>query len=220
MKSLTLIFVVLCLICLSTGVLGAVETINYPAPNDIIPETARIRLDVSSDAADEGCVFSYDNVKNVSVSCNGVSLVNLPNADGTYLLRVTNGSGSCVSQYVTVSKPSGAVVLFIYILSYFVIFGIGLALFWVLIRLVLLKCGLIYVAISLCLYFALIFDYQLALDYVNIPFLMSWLNLFQDIGLWTAVFIPLVLWLVCGLARTFKKGKKGNLGTEMVSWSG
>lgn len=221
MRILTLIVALLCLICLSTGVLGAVNSINYPAPNDIIPETARIKLDVSSSAADTGCVFSYDNVKNVSVSCNGVSLVNLPNADGTYQIKVTNGSGdSCVTQYVTVSKPSGSVVLFIYLFSFFLIFGIGLSFFWTFIRLVLVKVGLMDVTIGLVLYFAILFDYQLALDYIGIPFLISWLDLTITIGMWTAALIPIVLWLICGLVRTFKKGTKGNLGEEMVSWSG
>lgn len=217
MKWLSLFLV---LVLLAVPVDAAILSINYPSANDTIPETARIKLDVTSNALDSGCQFEYDNVRNQSINCHGVSLVNLPNVDGTYIIRVYNGSGDYLEQPVNVSKPTGNLAIFIYALSLFVLFGLSFSFLLYVLKLTVIRVALADLMLSLALYFLLLFDYYLVLDNVGIPFLLTWLDIAIKVGVFTAVFIPLILWVVCAFARTWKKGKKGKLGEELVSWYG
>jgi len=64
---------------------AGVDSINYPYNNDVLSYSARINLNVSSSAS-TGCYFTYDSgtgsvAYNQSISCDGISLVNLPNSN-------------------------------------------------------------------------------------------------------------------------------------------
>lgn len=206
------------LLLMPSLVSAGIESINYPAPNDVIPETKNIRLNLTSSLLTENCTFSYDGIRNQTVACNGISRVDLPNADGAYQIKVTDGSGNSIGQYVFIEKPTGVLVLVIYGLSYFLIFGIVVSFLRLLLRLLLFKIGLSDMLISLGLYFLLLFDYQLVLEYINIPFLVDWLDLLIDWGGWISIIFALLFWIICVFVRAGKKKTKGNIGEEFIAW--
>jgi len=191
-----------------------VLSINYPAPNDIISESARIRLNVTSNGTSADCLFSYDNVSNQSVGCNGVSLVDMPNADETYRVRVTDDSGSYVDQQVTIMKPSAITVNFIYGLTIFLLCSVVFWIFYLIKKLAMIMIKWFDVAISTCVYIVFLIVYQLNWEYINVPFILDYMNLFFTGSLYVLLVFPLVGFFVCGSIRSMKKKKKKLLTIE------
>jgi len=167
----------------STLVSASMTSINYPVANDIISETARVKLDVSSSGS-SGCYFNYNNIKNVSIGCNGVSLVDLPNGNGDYNITVGDNAGSSITQVVTVRRMTGSVVVFIYLISLIILMGIVFDVFYLLGKAVQLNVSLYDIGVSYALAFGLMIDYQLAVEYIRIPFLVDWLNICLTSSLW------------------------------------
>lgn len=184
-----------------------VLSINYPAPNDIISESARVRLNVTSNGTSANCVFSYDNVSNQSVGCNGVSLVDMPNADETYRIRVTDSAGSFVDQQVTIQKPSPVTSNFVYVLTILVLCGVVFWVFYLIRKLAEVNLRWFDVAISICFYIIFLIVFQLNWEYVNVPFILDYLDLFFDASIYVLVVFPLIAFFVCGSIRSMKKKK-------------
>jgi hypothetical protein len=179
-----LIFSILLISIFSSALVSAaITSINYPVANDIISETARVKLDVSSSGS-SNCYFNYNNVKNVSVSCNGVSLVDLPNGNGDYNITVGDNSSSSITQVVSVRRMTGSVVVFIYLLSILTLMGIVFDIFYLFGKAVDMSVTLYDLGISYSLAFGLMIDYQLAVEYIRIPFLIDWLNICVTTSLW------------------------------------
>ena len=184
-----------------------VLSINYPAPNDIISESARIRLNVTSNGTSSDCLFSYDNVSNQSVGCNGVSLVDMPNADETYRVRVTDDGGSYVDQQVTIMKPSATTVNFVYGLTIFLLCGVVFWIFYLIKRFAMTMIKWFDVAISTCIYIVFLIVYQLIWEYINVPFILDYMDLFFTGSIYVLLVFPLIGFFVCGSIRSMKKKK-------------
>lgn len=197
------------LLLLGVGTLSFVSAsvlyINYPAPNDIISESARIRLNVSSSVNSSDCFFSYDGVRNQSVGCDGVSLVNLPNADETYRIRVTDSDGSYVDQQLTILKPAAGVVNFVYAITIIILCGLIYMIVYLIGRLVSFETDVRDTTISLCLLLAFVIIYQLNLEYISVPFILDYMDVFMSVGLWIMSVFVIVNYLVCMTYRAFKK---------------
>lgn len=197
---------VLACVLLGAGlVLGTVEQIVYPAPNDIISESSRVRLNVLSSDNSSDCVFSYDDTYNQSVSCNGTSLVNLPSVSETYRIRVTDSDSSFVDQQLTIAKPIGGVAVFVYALTLLVL--IAWLYFFVLtiVKSALLEVGVYHLLAVIIVFFLFLFVYQLNLDYVNSPFILGWLDLFLNIFNYVILVFSFLSFVVCSIVRSFKK---------------
>jgi hypothetical protein len=193
-------------------VLGDILSINYPAPNDIISTGSRIRLNVTSDGFSTNCYFNYDNVSNQSVACDGVSLVNMPNADETYRIKVGDGAGNYISQQVTIQKPDGIMVMFVTLLTVVVLCVMIFMTVSQVVKLATFNMKMLDLVICLCLYLVFLFVYQLNVEYMSVPFIMDYLDLFLNWALYIfAVFAPMN-YLICIIVRMFKKKK--NLSPE------
>lgn len=184
-----------------------VLSINYPAANDIISESSRIRLNVTSNGTSDGCYFTYDGTKNQSVSCNGISLVNMPNADETYRIRVTDNAGSYVDQQLTIKKPAPSTTNFLFLITVLLLCGSLFLLFYLLKKLVTLDMRWFDLAVSFVFFFAFLIVYQLDLEYLNIPFIFDYLDVFFQGSIYALVVFPVIAYFVCGTARSFKKKK-------------
>ena len=188
---------------------ATVLEISYPAPNDIISNSARVRLQVVSTGNSSNCYFNYDEVYNQTVECNGTTLVNLPNADETYRIRVGDVEGSYVDQQLTVQKPSPNVTNFVMALTIIILCSLLAMIIYSIARFVKLETNIKDLIISLCLSLGFILVYQLNLEYINTPFVFDYLDLFMSNGLWILVVFMLVNYFVCATSRSFKK--KGKL---------
>ena len=188
---------------------ASVLEISYPAPNDIISNSARVRLQVVSTFNSSNCYFNYDEVINQSIACNGTTLVNLPNADETYRIRVGDVEGSYVDQQLTVQKPSPNVTNFVMALTIIILCSLLAMIIYSIARFVKLETNIKDLIISLCLSLGFILVYQLNLEYINTPFVFDYLDLFMSNGLWILVVFMLVNYFVCATSRSFKK--KGKL---------
>jgi hypothetical protein len=215
MKRFVLFLLVVCFVLLGAGFLiespsvsADVVSINYPAPNDIISQSARVSLNVTSNDSTSNCVFSYDNVSDVPVSCSGVSLVDFPNSDGTYRIRVTDvDSGSFVDQQVTITKPGGGVVFFVYTLTVFVLSSIIFLIVFLISKLATFETNLYHVAGCVVLYLVFLITYQLNLEYVSVSFILSYINMFFSSMSWVLIVFPFINYVICLLVRTFNKKK-------------
>lgn len=192
---------------------AAITSINYPYNNDIIPNTARIQLNISSSGS-TGCVFYYDTPTgtvafNQSIACNGVSLVNLPNAEGAYNLTVEDSAASTQTITVTVDKPAGILITAIYILTFFLFLSMLFLIILNIARLATFSMTIFDVAISLSVYFGMLILYQLSIEYINVPFFIGWLDLIQlgNIG-WLFVAFPIIAFFV---SFTYKGTQKKKL---------
>lgn len=204
--SLLSLLIVLCIL-LSYSAMAVVQSINYPAPNDIISETARIRLSVTSTDTSSTCYFNYDNVKNVSVACNGTTLVNLPNADNTYRIIVGDEDGSSINQQVTVVKAQGVLVTAIYILDIIIILACFFILIYTIDKFSQLDVTMIDLGMSWTALFGLFLSYQLSLEYLNMPFMLDWLNLILNTCTYSLGIISLIGFIVSAIHRaTTSKG--------------
>ena len=188
---------------------ATVLEISYPAPNDIISNSARVRLQVVSTFNSSNCYFNYDEVYNQTVECNGTTLVNLPNADETYRIRVGDVEGSYVDQQLTVQKPSPNVTNFVMALTIIILCSLLAMIIYSIARFVKLETNIKDLIVSLCLALGFILVYQLNLEYINTPFVFDYLDLFMSNGLWILVVFMLVNYFVCATSRSFKK--KGKL---------
>ena len=188
---------------------ATVLEISYPAPNDIISNSARVRLQVVSTGNSSNCYFNYDEVYNQTVECNGTTLVNLPNADETYRIRVGDDAGSYVDQQLTVQKPSPNVTNFVMALTIIILCSLLAMIIYSIARFVKLETNIKDLIVSLCLALGFILVYQLNLEYINTPFVFDYLDLFMSNGLWILVVFMLVNYFVCATSRSFKK--KGKL---------
>ena len=204
---------VLTIFILSIMIIGTasagVDSINYPRNNDIISETARINLNVSSTAV-SNCVFYYTTSNgavpyNQSVLCNGISLVNLPNADGNYNISVQADGGSSVTNVITVDKPNGILITLIYVLTFFVLFS-GLFFFVInLAKLATVSTTIFDVALSWSIYFGVLISYQMVIEYSNVPFIIGWLDLMRVIGGWVLFVLPLIAFFITFFFKGMKK---------------
>jgi hypothetical protein len=207
----TLVFALLAALLLAGSVSSEVLSINNPAPNEVISETARIRLSVSSTETSSGCYFNYNNVRNVSVDCNGTTLVNLPNADGVYQLNVGDSEGTGVTQYVIVKKPTGAIVVLVYTLGLGLMLALLFLLFRMIIRTALLEYNVYDLFTAWGVLFAYMITYQLMLEYVNASFIIGWADLFMNYGgFWILTTLSTTSYAICAIARATRKKRPGD----------
>ena len=201
-------FGLVCIILLgSSAVLGQVLSINYPQPNQVISQTSRLPLNVSSDLGSSSCIFLVDGYSNTSVVCDGITTVNLPNADGEYLLTVIDQAGDSVTQHVYVSKPMGAMAIIIYLATFALMIWMIFLTFWILLKFAQSKVNIFHVMVCWGSYAIFLFFYQLALEYANVAFLISWFELtIQPLG-WIMVVASLSFYLVNSMVNTLKTGK-------------
>lgn len=179
---------------------SAITSIDYPYNNDTLSYTSRINLQVNS-AGSSNCYFNYDNVHNVSIACSG-GLVDLPNADGTYMIYVGDDAGSQKNIQVHIVKPSGILIAFLYALV--IIFVLGMLFIFVinLAKLATFSTTVYSVAISWSFFFGMLLTYQLILEYSAVPNIINLLDQIRSISMWIAVVFPLIALVV----TMFKKG--------------
>lgn len=205
-KIIISVFLAICFISFASA---AITSINYPHDNDVITHTSRINLNVSSSGS-TGCYFTYTSptgavAYNQSIICNGVSLVNLPNAEGTYNLTAHDSAASTQTITVTVAKPSGILVTLIYFLTFFVLISMLFLTIINLAKLATFATTIFDIAISLSVYFGLLIAYQLVLEYSAVPFILNWLDLIQSIGGWVMVMLPLISFFVTFVVKGVQK---------------
>jgi hypothetical protein len=198
---------ILFLLVLSSLVSADILSINYPAPNDIISESSRVRLDVTSNGTSSNCYFNYDDIKNVSIDCNGISLVNFPAKSETYRIRVGDDAGSYITQQVTINKENGVLPTVIIIFAIVIMMLMFFMFFHILGRLLVFEVGLYDAAITYVIIFGYFLVYQLMIDVVNLPFLISWLDIFKNISLWFMSIFTLIAYVVCFIYRVTTKKK-------------
>lgn len=210
MKKL-LFFLIILSFMIIPSISSIVDNINYPYNNDIISYSARIQLNVSSSAS-TGCYFTYSTslgpaLYNQSVECNGISLVDLPNANGEYNLTVTDDVSDSQTITIKVEKPAGILVTMIYFFSFLIllfmlfIFIINLA------KLATINFTIFDVAKSLTIYFGLLISYQLVIEYVGVPFIIDWLDLIRSISGWIMVVLPIISFFITFFVKGTKKKK-------------
>ena len=195
------------LLLLSSLVSADIVSINYPSPNDIISESSRVRLDVTSNGTSANCYFNYDDIKNVSVACNGVSLVNFPSKSETYRIRVGDDAGSYITQQVTINKSDGVLPTVVIVFAIVIMMLMFFMFFHILGKLIVMEVGLYDLAITYVIIFGYFLVYQLMLDVVNLPFLLTWLDLFSKISLWFLSIFTLISFVVCFIYRATSKKK-------------
>lgn len=210
MKKLYLFIFALLLINLGT-VAATVDSINYPHNNDIISYTAKIKLNVSSSGS-TGCIFNYVSSLgavpyNQTVLCDGVSLVDLPNADGNYNLTVLDDVGDSQTITIKVIKPNGILVAAIYTLTFFLLLSILFVFILNLAKLATTSTTIYDVAISMTVYFGLLISYQLIIEYSAVPFIIDWLDLIRSIAGWVLVMLPLISFVVTFFVKGTQKKK-------------
>lgn len=184
----------------AVNVSGAIESINYPHNNDIITYTNNIPLDVSSSGS-TGCYMTYttstgDVALNQSITCNGISSIDLPNSNGVYNLTAWDDSANSQTITITVSKPSGILITLIYALSFVILLGMLFMFIIILGRFVMLDVTIYNVALSWTFYFGLLVAYQLNEEYAAVPFVLNWLDLIMSIGGWLLFAFPLIAFVI------------------------
>lgn len=189
---------------------ASIDSINFPYGNDVLTYSNNIPLDVSSSGS-TGCVFFYDSPTgyvpyNQSIDCNGITYVNLPNADGVYNISVMDDATDSIQQTLTISRPSGILVTFIYALSIFLL-GAMLFIFVLILAKTAVGDVTIYnLGLSWAFYFTLFATYQLILEYANIPFIVGRIDLLLTISSWLVVVFPVIAFLISVIIKsTIKK---------------
>lgn len=207
MRKITLLFTILIVSVLACTLASAsITSINYPVANDVISETARVKLDVSSSGS-SNCYFNYNNVKNVSVACNGITLVNLPNGNGDWNITVGDNASSSITQIVSVRRSTSSVIVFIYLIAILILMGIMFDVFYLLSKAVQLAVSLYDIGIAYSLSFGLMITYQLAVEYVRIPFLIDWLDICVKSTLWILMVGGTSLFAFSFIAEMIRKEK-------------
>lgn len=203
----SLFSLILLLIILTSFASATITRINYPSDKEVISHTARIQLNISSSLSEE-CYFTYNNIaKNQSINCNGISLVNLPNADGRYNITVADNASSSITQEIIVIRPYGSLVTATYI---FTIFLILLSFYWLaytITKFAELSFSLKDFILSFGMLFAFLLDYQLVLEYVNVPFIINWLDLTLSACWWVLLPFSGIAFIVCAIVRAINKKK-------------
>lgn len=204
--------VALCLFIFSiVPVSASWDSINYPYANDVLTYSARIPLNVSSTGS-TGCYMNYITSNgqvnnNQPILCNGITLVDLPSAEGTYNITVWDDAADSETIIVTVDKPSGILVTAIYVLTFGILLSMLFIFILVLSRTATARMTIYDVAKSWTAYFGLLVSYQLALEYANVPFVISWLDLIQSIGGWVMIALPLIGFFVTFFVKGTEKKK-------------
>lgn len=188
---------------------AAVSKINYPRDNDILIYSQGVNLNVSSSGS-TNCVFFYATTTgivpyNQSVLCNGLTLVNLPSADGIYNITVQDDAGSSQTNTITISKPSGILVTFIYAVSFLIVLSMLFIFILNLAKFIIADTTIYNVAVSWTVYFGLLISYQLSQEYLNIPLVMSWIDLFMSVGGWLLVVFPVIAFVVSFIKKGVDK---------------
>lgn len=200
-RSLAL-FLLLILLALP-GINAQVDLIEYPANNEIIYQTSRIKLNVSTTLGSD-CYFNYNNVRNQTISCDGVSLVDLPPGNGVYNITVGDNESSLV-QSVIVRKPSGSMVIFTYVFTFLIVAVLLFYFIVLLAKLASFSVGIYDLAANFALYFGLLFCNQLALEYVPVPLFLDWVNFFVGNLGWTSVVFPSIAYFISFFIQLFSK---------------
>lgn len=197
---------------------AGITSINFPYDNDVLSYSLRIPLNVTSSGS-TGCVFYYDaglgNSYNQSILCNGDSLVDLPLSSGQYNLSVSDDSGSTQTINIEISRPEGIIVALVYFLSILILLGLLFIFILNLAKFAMMDFTVYNVAVSWTFYFALMIAYLFSLEYSGVPFVISWLELIQNIGLWFFIVFPLIALFVTIFYKSTKK--KNTLTTEELT---
>lgn len=185
---------------------AGIDSIDYPYNNDTLSYTSRIPLEVSSSGS-TGCYFNYDHIHNVTVECEGVSLVDLPNSDGSYMLYVGDDAGSQTSIQINIVKPSGILITFLYALCVVILIGMLFVFVINIAKLATFSMTIYNLVISWSFFFALLITYQLILEYSAVPFIIDWLDLIMSISMWVVVVFPLIALLITMIKKGTDKKK-------------
>lgn len=170
---------------------SAAFTWDHPANNEILTSPS-IYLNVSGNAQD--CLFNYNNVKNQSISCNGLTMIRLPAVDGVYNLTVfeTFPGSSSQTRQITLHIPSGLTVttytiLFIglsFILVFLFLYAFG--------RLISLDFDLLDLCLNIGIYIALLMFQAMNLQYLGSEFINDWVLWIINYAIYTNVFLPII----------------------------
>lgn len=204
----TLFLLLICMILLgSNNVLGQILSINYPQPNAVVSQTSRVNLNVSSDGSSTTCILLIDGYSNTSVLCNGLTTVNLPNADGDYILTVVDEDDTSVTQHVYIVKPVGAMAIIIHLSSFVIMLLMIFLIFLLLLKFVQLRLNLYHVLVCWASFALFLFFYQLTLEYLNMGLLINWFNLLLKPLGWVMVVASALLYFAVSMINTLKTGK-------------
>jgi len=204
-----LIFFLMLLILNLSVVNAAITSIDYPVDNGYITHTNNVALEVSSSGS-TNCVLYYSTQygivpENHSIACSGVTPVNFPSVDGTINITVEDDAGSTVTNTVIITRPGGLLVTFIYAFSILVILAIIFILVLNIAKLAVMDVTVYNVLVSLTAFFALLLAYQLNINYINVPFMTNWLDLFIDFSGWVMVVFPLIAFFITMFVKAVTK---------------
>lgn len=175
-------------VMLMVGMVAGAPTINYPYNNDIVLGNT-IPLDINS--ASSNCYFNYNNIYNQSISCNGISNVDMPNAEGNYTLYVGDDVGE-TSINIILTLPDPNIIIFFSILIIAIVVLLLSSLLAIVYNLINWSLDGRDMTYAVSIYFGLFMIYFLANTYLGNQFIEEILLLFIQVGALTHIIIPIV----------------------------
>lgn len=191
----------LLIILFSSSVIASVQTLNFPANGEYLAQS-KIELNLTSDANTTGCYWNYNNVRNETINCEGLSSITLPLKNGQYTINVGDDTGSTISHSITLAKANSGFSYFIYLVCISAILFNFFMVIYHIIQLGDLQTGLKDVFYAWTgLFVTIIFNFLFE-EYVAVTYMVNIFNTFQLMTYWATGFLPILAWLVCGLIRT------------------
>lgn len=210
MDKKALVFLFAFAFIIATQIAGAtVDSINYPLDNDVLSYSSRIPLDVTSTGS-SGCYFYYETHKgyvyvNSSVSCNGETLVDLPNSNGNYTIYVEDNATSIQSVDVEVAKEGNFLLALFYAVFVFILISVITSIVTTIARLITFKYTPLELGISFGLYFVVLFLNWASIEYVRIPLITTFTDNFVAWLAFPLIILPTIALI---LSLIFGKGKE------------
>lgn len=194
---------------------SAAFNITNPSANDIITSPT-IFVNLSSGSALD-CYFNYNNVKNVSINCNGVTMVTIPSVDGTYNLTFGESYPASVEtvQQITLKMPSGLVVVLYSLIFFAIIFALVFLFLYAFGKLVTIDTDLLDVCLNVGIFFVLLFYQALQLQYMGSFYINDWMLWIIDIATYTNVYFPIIALLITMIWGPFLRMRFPNLFARM-----
>lgn len=219
MKNSNFVFFFIFAMVILLPMTSAAFNITNPSPNDFITSPT-IFVNLSSGTALD-CYFNYNNVKNVSVNCNGVTMVKIPSVDGVYNLTFGESYPASVEtvQQITLKMPSGLVIVLYSLIFFVIVFSLIFLFLYAFGKLVTIDMDLLDVCLNIGVFFVLLFYQTLQMQYMGSAYIDDWMLFIIDISIWTNVIFPILALLITMIWGPFLRMKYPNLFARMPGGS-
>lgn len=210
MKKIILVYLLIVLLALPSipTASAALTRLNYPRDNDIITYTNNVEINITS-AGSSNCVLYYQTSLgivpyNQSVVCNGISSVDLPNANGLYNISIADDAGDIITHNIEIKKPVGILITSIYIITFLIFLGLFFMTFLLMAKLAILNVTIYNILTSLALFFGVLIMYQFNQEFTTLPFIIDWLDITISLG-WIFVIWPIAAFFISFFVNAIKK---------------